>query len=827
MAAPDHTPPSGSTPAERARTGSRRGALVRVLDLLSSVRLGIAILALLFVYMSIGSAGYVIRQTRWFEMTEFEWFHWWPFDALVALLCVSLALVTVRKIRLNAVNLGVWMIHVGVITLCVGSVIYFGAKVEGDTPVFRRKVVIESPAHPPVELVAIPGAHAVVGEGDSRRMYEVTQTRPDWPLLTGADAGSKAYSVSVAVTGAPAEGAEGGGFTRQLLDGYPQYTEDVLPGKGRAVKVTGEKLADASLSMRLEPEAQSWFYLVNTWSLFFREARPDGTFGAWSQRTVRGLPRYNDYIASRNDVWPTLDGKALTIDPIDILARPGGADPLGPAGVRVTGYLRYAAMQARYVQGPPGARFNPVAELRLETPGGAARSHTLAAFDPARRVSDDQTFAFLWASSTDEAERIARPRDAALIVTLPGAEPVRLPATAPARGAPEPPFVDVGPAGAGYALRVRELVDNLAMGDGRTLSLAIVDIRTPTGSFTRWVAEDPASTRDFIDTPDGQHSLRAPDPTLGVAYEPAIAAAPVTLVGWPGEGAEPSLALVVSLPGMEPTTSPVRVGETRVLGPQASVTVSSVWPTATQEARPVIVPLTQRDRDAGTNFAMVKVEIDAGGRTESRWLPFHQYVFDDASYVYGGRFRFEPTRFTLPDGRVVEAIFSRERRPLPAPVQLDEFRLVSHVGGFTGEIASIRDWESVIRFREADGTLSDARVVRSNGPAGHRGFRYFQAMWDPPMAEIGSGGLNFTGLGIGNRKGVMIQLAGSILATIGMLYAFYVKPVIKRRRVETVRRAVEAGEFVRPGGASTKGASPVVAIAEPKATVAIGAEDLR
>ena len=53
--------------------------------------------------------------------------------------------------------------------------------------------------------------------------------------------------------------------------------------------------------------------------------------------------------------------------------------------------------------------------------------------------------------------------------------------------------------------------------------------------------------------------------------------------------------------------------------------------------------------------------------------------------------------------------------------------------------------------------------------------------------------MSFTGLGVGNRRGVVTQLAGCILSVIGMMYAFYVKPIIKRRR----RAKVEAELAVR------------------------------
>ena len=39
------------------------------------------------------------------------------------------------------INLGVWMIHSGIVILIIGSLIYFGTKVE-DTPVSRRVLVM-------------------------------------------------------------------------------------------------------------------------------------------------------------------------------------------------------------------------------------------------------------------------------------------------------------------------------------------------------------------------------------------------------------------------------------------------------------------------------------------------------------------------------------------------------------------------------------------------------------------------------------------------------------------------------------------------------------
>jgi hypothetical protein len=154
------------------------------------------------------------------------------------------------------------------------------------------------------------------------------------------------------------------------------------------------------------------------------------------------------------------------------------------------------------------------------------------------------------------------------------------------------------------------------------------------------------------------------------------------------------------------------------------------------------------------------------------------------------RFPFLPREVELNDGRVIEILYSRERRPLPAPVVLQDFILTTHIGGFTGQSTSIRDWTSVVKFAADDGWTDPLRVSM-NKPTQFGGFSYFQSQWDPPdeprfEGDVRSHGLNFTVLGVGNRHGVWTQLAGAIIAVIGMLYAFYVKPFLKRRRQQAV-----------------------------------------
>jgi hypothetical protein len=153
----------------------------------------------------------------------------------------------------------------------------------------------------------------------------------------------------------------------------------------------------------------------------------------------------------------------------------------------------------------------------------------------------------------------------------------------------------------------------------------------------------------------------------------------------------------------------------------------------------------------------------------------------------------------------MEVLFSRQREPLRAEVSLEQFVLTSHIGGFTGAQGSIRDYTSEIRFRDPSSAWSEPVSVSVNSPVEHNGLWFFQAQWDPPDSagaegERASLGLNYTVLGVGNRNGVYIQLLGCCIAVAGMMYAFYVKPVIKRRRQEAVLAGLSkngAGSNVR------------------------------
>ncbi len=816
-----------------------------VLDLFSSVPFGIFLMVVLFVYSTIGSAGlfyptginifkaenwYIefVRQWPVFEMTEFEWFHTWFFNATIALMCVNIIVTTLRRIRLSWLNAGVWMIHAGIIVLCVGSVVYFAQKVEGDAPVIRRAVEFvwtKDGAARPVRMPALPGNSVEVPAPGGSYRFEIAEINPLWPIQSEEHKGKQAYSVSVAVTR-----PDGERYIRQLLDGYPQYTEDVIPGQGRFKKLEqskGEAIFDRDISMSLVPLPQDRFWIKDSWALYARESGVKD----WSERPVRGLPRYNDYVPSVEDVWAA-PGEPVRVRALDVkVPAVETNDPLRDAQVRITGYLRYAFPQTQ-VLASGGASLFPVVDLDFENVTAGSQRVKLAALDASLNTAAEGLVAFRWVNDDADLQRLRTSARRRLSIVVPDAAggdapPVRHEVVIQPedlQNTDDAPFRDVPGLEGKLAYRLKGAADNLAMpspdaGGNSTLWILMVEFRTPERQFTRFVADIPGRSKDVSDASAGAHGMVDPDPSILTEYTPALLA-PVTLAAGP---APIGLRALLNTGGALREVA-LKVGEKVTVNDQLSMTVRDWSPSGRVEERPAIVPRASRDADIERAFllAMVKVEITRGVggevRTESRWLPFHRYSFVDEGFADASMGRFAPERVRFSDGKEVELLFSRESMPLPQRVALHDFRITSHVGGFEpGRMGSIRDWTSVLAFEDpgAPGGWTIAKDMSTNDPVSYKGLWFFQSFWDAPRSprmqgDPGSNGLNYTGVGIGNREGVYTQLAGCCLSVLGMLYAFYYKPILRRRLKDKALAEAAAAGRVSPGGVSGSGSRGVL-----------------
>ena len=760
---------------------------VRVLDFLSSVWLGLFWAVLLFIYCSIGSGIPTVRQLPFLELTEFEWFNWWPFNTLIILLCTTLILATIRRIPLRLVNLGVWTIHTGIIILCIGSYYYFGTKVEGDAPVFRRRVNISMPGlASSASMLAVPGNATTVTVGPDNWRFQIQSTDTEWPILSDENKGERAYAVNVMVqppTGEP--------FVRQLLAGFPQYTEDVIPGKGRAIKSLGRRLIDEKLQLTLDFEPTKYFHVMDTWALFVRPLPSPGVHAGreWVERPVEGLPRYNDRISSRDQVF--MDPHyPVPLRPIDLAVPPSG-DALNDAEVHISGFLRYARMDRRWNDG--GSRLNPVLQLSLVSDQAPPREYELIAFDSQRSLTADGNVQFVWLGDRSQVDALPTDSQALLHIAVPDTSvSFDLPLTPDKIGGA---FVPID--GTDFSYRVLAVHDHLALpGQDRAVSIAAIEVKTPDGAFRRWVADTPELTKDLLGESSDPHAVqsRPPDPRIVMTYRPQ--SAPLIFAAYPPGpplakgGCLGGLHFVFNGPNGRLLARDVKDGDLIEILPGLSLRIDGFSANAVAEMKPYIVPPPQRQDKVGQTFAMARIEVQTKNGVESKWVPFNQYVFPDDEYGYAGKFAYTPAEFKAGDGSTVEVVLSRKRLPLPNPIAMEDFQLDTHLGGFTGSVSTIRNYVSRLRFLD-NGRWTEPVPIAVNQPTEYGGYWYFQSTWDRPNSgESPGGGMNFTGLGIGNRHGVYVQLAGCCIAVAGMIFAFYVKPVLKRRRAEQPRAKI-------------------------------------
>lgn len=82
--------------------------------------------------------GTLLRQLPSWEMTEIEFYSWWPFKLVLILFVMNMVTATVRRIEFIFVNIGVLTVHTGIVLISLGSIFYERGKVEGDIRLVRN-----------------------------------------------------------------------------------------------------------------------------------------------------------------------------------------------------------------------------------------------------------------------------------------------------------------------------------------------------------------------------------------------------------------------------------------------------------------------------------------------------------------------------------------------------------------------------------------------------------------------------------------------------------------------------------------------------------------
>lgn len=74
-----------------------------------------------------------LRRMPRFEMTELEFYSWWPMRVALIAFVLNMFVATVRRIEFSFHNVGVLTVHTGIIVIALGSVYYQKLKKEGNT----------------------------------------------------------------------------------------------------------------------------------------------------------------------------------------------------------------------------------------------------------------------------------------------------------------------------------------------------------------------------------------------------------------------------------------------------------------------------------------------------------------------------------------------------------------------------------------------------------------------------------------------------------------------------------------------------------------------
>ena len=242
------------------------------------------------------------------------------------------------------------MIHSGLIILSVGSVWYFGVKVEGDTLVHRRALSV-SWAGETETIAAVPGKRISLRSADGRRA-DVRVAAID-PEATMED-GTRSVKLTLVAR------VDGKDMLREMQAGFPESTQDFIPSDDAAgwSPVDGAAVDGFETTLSFAPEP--YFYLMESRAVYLREVQADGTSGPWVERPIKNLPMFTDRLNDRSRVWPEGGANASAQKKMSVIELDAihDNDPLPGIRLDVTDTLRYALPEVRRTDGGPCRRPN-------------------------------------------------------------------------------------------------------------------------------------------------------------------------------------------------------------------------------------------------------------------------------------------------------------------------------------------------------------------------------------------------------------------------------------------------------------------------------------
>lgn len=744
-------------------TGARRNPIIR---LFSSIWFAITMITLIVIYASIVSAIPPVRGA--IEVTEMQAFQHWLFVGMVALLTLSVVAVTWVRIRWNLINAGVVTVHLGLILLVLSCAWYFGTKIEGDVVLHSPMVVLQTNSGGPIpggKLLAEAGQHwhNFMPAFGGKVSVEVVSTKP------GKETAVQDAEVRVQLGDAPAR-------TVHLVAGGPTATQ-TIGGRLRVQLVT--------------PEPKRVFYTDEVPVIYY---------GPSDQRVknyapVDGLPmfreRYLDdgvplrdsdgHIVPSKRTWPHVSVFGIDIPtgwfepwrfPIDLKL------DKAPFDVTIDGFVPYiAGMSTTVVEG--GDQVHPALDLSLSA-GDQSIQRWLVADDPSRSMlATAVPFEFHWVASADEAERILAPVQGPHELTI----EVRDPPVRETIAIHQGQVIEVE--GTPYKLTIKQLSASWPMMtpgyEGAVSPMASVDVDNGQKRYNRTVIQRFPQLSQDIDEKGKRHREGPYDANLVLTYRTCEN-------GWVHLVAGPGVEPVVGIVGTDGQVKrmPLTIGKTQpieVRGAQLQMRAARLIERSRQVFQPVIEPLDRR-RPSVPSRSMSAVRLRIRGKgahgdwQATRWCAFSQYPDDDP----------RPARITTPwDGREYQLIYSR------APVALGATLIPEKlsVKFFPGR-RSVESWRSDFLVKPDGSDKVIPGAVYTNETFNVNRWTLFQS-------GAATDHWSYTILGVGSRNGIIPMGIACLMITLGSLWAFYVKPVLRRRRTQRVlAEARAATDSVRP-----------------------------
>jgi hypothetical protein len=687
-----------------------------------------------------------VRRLPMLEMTELEFYAWWPMRLALILFVINMIVATVRRIDFSFRNLGVLSVHTGIVVIALGSIFYQRFKLEGDTLLPAGTGTLPGPAQ--------------------RAFYD----REDVAL----------YVAQARTPNAQPR------FEQRALNALPLYN---AYGLNAGIPEDAITLSD----------------------IIEREFEETDNGRTLNQRVPNGL--------------------GSLVDP-DIK-------------FRIVGFAPYATLDSEWYQSElaEGESPNPYRRVDLHfnpqaEPGVVAGSKPFVNFnvftgDPANRTRANDVIALEYTRDMsdqrweDLRQEFRVDFQHGLIIEVPGTDRrIAVPVVAGTRIpivntpwtvvvdqlAPEPPFpiITSGYENASSSVAIVKII-KAAQGD------------EPAKEFDRWVYHRfPELTQDLTPVPGGQPQRSDPDPGIRVSYIDATKLQIFLDEQTDEQGNTRTRSIVRQAGGSVRTTPSLTDGWLFDLipnpqGDRLDLHIAAQWENASEILRPIPVPLNERDSSVPGSYreALVGVEVilDETPQREAWsklvWLPFAQYVSIQQD---------QRTRVTLPDGRNIMLVFGRYQREFPGfELALVDFEMIAY-----DHRGAPRDYQSIVqvlpnpfyggpqpRFE------SFQHVVKLNNPlrapfhwdpekswitntitrlrAGMdpNQFKLSQSGWDrngwEQSQELVDQGVlpepraNFTILGVGNNPGIHVIAFGSILISLGIPWAFYLKPYLVRR----------------------------------------------